>query len=92
MSDQKIASPTVNAVLFPPSFLASLIFMPSPSSSLEQRVRELCVTISTTKGPEQDAAFAELEAALPALISEVGNISKYNLLNFPSAMEKRKKA
>jgi hypothetical protein len=63
--------------------------VPSP---LEQRVRELCALISATTGPEQDAALAELELALPALISEVGNLSKFNLLNFPSALDKRKKA
>ena len=63
--------------------------MPSP---LEERVRELCTLISATTGPEQDAALAELELALPALISEVGNLSKFNLINFPSALEKRKKA
>lgn len=63
--------------------------VPSP---LEQRVRELCTLISATTGAEQDAALAELELALPALISEVGNLSKFNLINFPSALEKRKKA
>ncbi len=63
--------------------------MPSP---LEQRVRELCALISATTGAEQEAALTELELALPALISEVGNISKFNLLNFPSALDKRKKA
>jgi hypothetical protein len=63
--------------------------VPSP---LEQRVRELCSLISATTGPEQDAALAELELALPALISEVGNLSQFNLLNFPSALDKRKKA
>lgn len=63
--------------------------MPSP---LEQRVRDLCTLISTTTGAEQDAALAELELALPALINEVGNISKFNLINFPSALEKGKKA
>lgn len=63
--------------------------MPSP---LEQRVRELCTLISATTGAEQDAALAELTQALPALINEVGNLSKFNLMNFPSALEKRKKA
>ena len=63
--------------------------VPSP---LEQRVRELCALISATTGAEQEAALAELELALPALISEVGNLSKFNLINFPSALEKRKKA
>jgi hypothetical protein len=52
----------------------------------------LCTLISTTTGAEQDAALAELELALPALINEVGNISKFNLINFPSALEKGKKA
>jgi hypothetical protein len=61
-------------------------------SSLEQRVRELCIVISATTGAEQDAALAELKSALPALIIEVGNLSKYNLINFPSALEKGKKA
>ena len=63
--------------------------MPSP---LEQRVRELCSLIAATTGAEQEAALTELELALPALISEVGNISKFNLLNFPTALDKRKKA
>ena len=48
--------------------------------------------ISATTGAEQDAALAELKLALPALINEVQNFSNYNLINFPSAMEKRKKA
>jgi hypothetical protein len=62
--------------------------MPSP---LEDRVRELCALMSTTSGPEQDAAFLELQSALTALIHEVQNISKYNLIHFPSALEKRKR-
>ena len=61
-------------------------------SPLEQRVRELCTLISATTGAEQDAALAELGLALPALINEVHNLSKFNLMNFPSALEKRKKA
>lgn len=63
--------------------------VPSP---LEQRVRDLCTLISATTGAEQDAALAELAIALPALINEVENLSKYNFINFPSALEKRKKA
>ena len=62
--------------------------MPSP---LEDRVRELCALISTTTGTEQDAAFVELQSALTALIREVQNISKYNLIHFPSAIEKRRR-
>jgi hypothetical protein len=65
------------------------VVVPSP---LEQRVRDLCAVIAGTTGAEQDAALAELERALPALISEVQNFSNYNLINFPSALEKRKKA
>ena len=61
--------------------------MPSP---LEQRVRELCTLVAATTGAEQDAALAELRSALTALIYEVENISKYNLLHFPAALEKRK--
>lgn len=63
--------------------------VPSP---LEQRVRDLCTVISATTGAEQDAALAELERALPALINEVQNLSNYNLINFPTALEKSKKA
>ena len=63
--------------------------MPSP---LEQRVRDLCAIISACRGAEQDAALAELELALPALINEVQNLSNYNLINFPTALEKSKKA
>jgi hypothetical protein len=61
--------------------------VPSP---LEQRVRELCALVAATTGAEQDLAFAELRSALTALIHEVENISKYNLLHFPAALEKRK--
>jgi hypothetical protein len=63
--------------------------VPSPS---EHRVRELCAIISATTGAEQDAALRELESALPALIHEVENLSKFNLINFPSAIAKGKKA
>jgi hypothetical protein len=63
--------------------------VPSPS---EQRVRELCAIISATTGEEQDAALRELQLALPALIHEVENLSKFNLINFPSAIAKGKKA
>jgi hypothetical protein len=59
---------------------------------LEERVRELCTLISATTGAEQDAALAELKSALPALIYEVENISKFNLMHFPSAIAKGKKA
>ena len=62
--------------------------MPSP---LEERVRELCALVSSTTGPEQDAAFVELQSALTALIREVQNISKYNLIHFPAAIEKRRR-
>lgn len=62
--------------------------MPSP---LEQRVKELCAIISSTTGGEQEAALSELRTALPALISETENFSKFNLINFPSALEKSKK-
>jgi hypothetical protein len=55
-------------------------------------VRELCAIISATTGAEQDAALRELESALPALIHEVENLSKFNLINFPSAIAKGKKA
>jgi hypothetical protein len=53
-------------------------------------VRELCALVAATTGPEQDIAFAELKSALTALICEVENISKYNLLHFHSALEKSK--
>ena len=62
------------------------------SSSLEQRVKDLCEIISRTRGTEQEAALTELKSALPALINEVHNVSKFNLLNFSIAMEKRTKA
>ena len=62
--------------------------MPSP---LEQRVKDLCTLISTTSGAEQEAALAELKSALPALIGEVHNFSKFNLINFPSAMDKARR-
>lgn len=54
-------------------------------------MRELCVLISATTGAEQDVALAELKSALPALINEVENILKFNLINFPSAIAKGKK-
>jgi hypothetical protein len=61
------------------------------SSPLELRVKELCAIVAAKTGPEQEAAFEELKVALAALIHEAENISKYNLLHFPRAMEKRKR-
>jgi hypothetical protein len=52
----------------------------------------LCALIAATTGAEQDAALAELKSALPALIHEVENLSKFNLINFPAAIAKGKKA
>jgi len=64
-----------------------VFIVPSP---LEERVRELCTVIAATTGPEQDLAFEELKSALTALIFEVENISKYNLLHFPAPFESRR--
>ena len=62
------------------------------ASPLEVRVKELCAAVAAKTGVEQDAALEELKTALAALIHESKNISQYNLLHFPRAIEKRKQA
>jgi hypothetical protein len=61
--------------------------MPIP---LDERVRQLCALISEAEGVELENAIAELRTAIRTLIGDVQNVSTYNLINFPAAMNKRK--
>ena len=60
--------------------------------SSDERIRELCAFMSTAEGDELDAAMAELRAILRTTVNELQNVATYNLINFPAALEKRKKA
>jgi hypothetical protein len=62
------------------------------ASSPEERVRELCELVKGAEGAERDIAISDLQSALTALLSELKNVSQYNLIKFPAAMEKRRKA
>jgi hypothetical protein len=62
------------------------------ASSPEERVRQLCSLIETAQGEELDKAILELRRAMSALIEHSHNVSTYNLINFPVAIDKRKKA
>jgi hypothetical protein len=62
--------------------------VPSP----EDRIRHLCSLMSTAQGEELEKAILELRCAITAVIENTHNVSTYNLMNFPVAMDKRKKA
>ncbi|MGB8988502.1 MAG: hypothetical protein WCC37_18030 [Candidatus Sulfotelmatobacter sp.] len=55
-------------------------------------MRHLCSLIDTAQGEELEKALLELRCAITALIENAHNVSTYNLINFPVAMDKRKKA
>jgi len=57
----------------------------------DERVRQLCALVSTAEGPELERAIAELRIAIRTLVGNAHNVSTYNLINFPAAIEKRKK-
>jgi delta 1-pyrroline-5-carboxylate dehydrogenase len=58
----------------------------------EERVRQLCALLSVAEGEELERAIAELRSAIRTLLYDVQNVSTYNLINFPAAIDKRKKA
>jgi hypothetical protein len=58
----------------------------------DERVRQLCALLATAKEEELDKAIAELRSAITALVENAHNVSTFNLINFPAAMDKRKKA
>jgi hypothetical protein len=60
--------------------------------SSDDRIRELCAVMSTAEGAELDRAIAELQSILRTIVNDLQNVSTYNLINFPAALEKRKKA
>jgi hypothetical protein len=60
--------------------------------STENRIRELCAVMSTAEGDKLDAAIAEFQSILRTSMNDLQNVSTYNLINFPAALEKRKKA
>ncbi|MFZ0296452.1 MAG: hypothetical protein WAL52_22760 [Candidatus Sulfotelmatobacter sp.] len=62
------------------------------ATSPEERVRQLCSLIDTAHGEELEKAILELRCAITALIENAHNVATYNLINFPVAMDKRKKA
>ena len=73
---------------FDKEFLASY----RVAMSSDERIRELCAIIATATGAEQDAAIAELQSCLTTILNDVDNLSVYNVITFPAAMEKRKRA
>ncbi len=60
--------------------------------SLDERIKELCAFICQAEGDELDAALAELQSILRTYVNDTKNVAAYNLINFPAALEKRKKA
>ena len=48
--------------------------------------------MSKAEGAELDAAIAELRSILATMATNADNLSVYNVITFPAAMEKRKKA
>jgi hypothetical protein len=60
--------------------------------SSDARIRELCAFMSTAEGEELAAAMAELRSILRTSMNDLQNMTTYNLINFPAALEKRRKA
>jgi hypothetical protein len=60
--------------------------------SSDDRIRELCAFMSTAESDELDAAMAELQSIVRTSVNDLQNVTTYNLINFPAAPEKRKKA
>jgi len=48
--------------------------------------------MATAEGDELDAAMAELQSIVRTSVNDLHNVTTYNLINFPAALEKRKKA
>ncbi len=61
--------------------------MPTPP---DERIRQLCALIPVAEGVELENGIAELRTAIRTLIGDVQNVSTYNLINFPAAINKRK--
>lgn len=60
--------------------------------SPEDRIRELCAFMSKAEGAELDAAIAELRSILATMVTNADNLSVYNVITFPAAITKRKRA
>ena len=58
----------------------------------EARIRQLCALVAVAEGAELERAIAELRTAIRTLMGDPQNVSTYNLINIPAAMDKRKKA
>jgi delta 1-pyrroline-5-carboxylate dehydrogenase len=58
----------------------------------EERIRQLCSLLSVAEGADLENAIAELRSAIRELVDDVRNVSTYNLIKFPSALDKQKKA
>ena len=58
----------------------------------DERVRQLCALMATAEGEELDKAILELRSAITALVENTHNVSTFNLINFPAAINKRRKA
>ena len=48
--------------------------------------------MATAEGDELEAALAELQSILRTSMNDLQNVATYNLINFPAALEKRRKA
>jgi hypothetical protein len=60
--------------------------------SPDERIRELCAVMATAEGDELEAALAELRSILRTSMNDLQNVATDNLINFPAALEKRRKA
>jgi hypothetical protein len=60
--------------------------------SPEDRIRELCAVMSKAEGAELDTAIAELRSILATMVTNADNLSIHNVITFPSALTKRKRA
>ncbi len=77
---------------YPTEFSGAFCHAPTMAIPQEERVRQLCALVAVAEGAELENAIAELRTAIRTLIGDAQNVSTYTLLNFPAAIDKRKKA
>ncbi|MGA2919943.1 MAG: hypothetical protein ABSE28_02485 [Candidatus Sulfotelmatobacter sp.] len=80
---------------YPTEFSGAFCHAATMAIPPEERVRQLCALVAVAEGAELEHAIAELRTAIRTLIGDAQNVSTYNLINFPAAMDKmdkRKKA
>ncbi len=63
-----------------------------PSRRLEDRIRELCVSVATAADCDLAQQLAELQAAMNEYTRRIGNKTSASVLAWPELLAERRKA